>query len=75
MVVTSCSKTRPLRVSTITKPLIFGTIVGVGGGGGGGNWIAVALRVWSRSGQYYIEKIVIEILDGVKSDNNTVWSE
>ena len=50
---TSCSKTRPLRVSIITKSLIFGTIVG---GvalvvGVGGNWIAEALRVTSRSGQ------------------------
>ena len=43
---------RPLRVPTITKPPIFGTIVGVGGGGGG-NWIAETLRVWSRSGQFF----------------------
>ena len=31
----------------ITKPLIFGTIVG-----GGGNWIAEALCVTSSSGQF-----------------------
>ena len=37
VVSTSCSKTRTLRVSTIIKPLIFGTIVVVVGGGG--NWI------------------------------------
>ena len=47
---------RPLRVSTITKPLIFGTIVG--GGvvvvGVGGNWIAEALRVTSHSGQFFL---------------------
>ena len=35
-------KNEALRVSTITKPLIFGTI---GVGVRGGNWIAEALRV------------------------------
>ena len=39
-------RTRLLRAPTITKPLIFGTIVG-----GVGNWIAEALHVWSRSAQ------------------------
>ena len=56
--ITSCSKTRPLRVSTITKPLIFGTIVGVGGG----NWIAEALRVWSRSGQFFLIMLLVAAL-------------
>ena len=58
---------RPIRIPTITKPLIhlFGnTGVVVGGGGGGGIWIAEALHILygaANSKKYQVSEILVII--------------